>query len=642
VAKPAPKRTRILVNDNPGNCGGCGIRVAPKEGELYFSPLRVACAACALREGVSPGDVESRLGVTVGRDGKERKPYDYQVEDALRVARTRAHLLSHEPGCGKTIISSLGALRSDALNIAICPSSVRDNWCEEISRWRPELRPIVVDSQAEFKDVFPELLQKAEGHVMVGSYGMLPGNPCPGCRSLRARLKRLKKERRYGGSLPPTCMHFSEASAHPDTYEIVLDGKLQAIPFNGSKCMCVFCKREEGRGCTRLRWQANPIPKVDRAAVLLADECHALKNPTSERTKNWRALRKRIWAAGGYVFGLSGYPCEGKPMEYWEVLKSLGLERAAFGSWDNYQRIFSHWFKNKKGRRKPPQGALKAELHERLKRVQILRRIDDVNDQLPPVTDHVIHVDMNAKTLHEVNEAVHRMLAVKKAWEDVQGFGPRALKNPFEPRIDPNERERRRGLYEDRVELFFKERPWNKDAEIADAVREALLHKDQTPSIEELSRIRALLTNAKLAAVTEWVGDREAELEPVLLFSCHVSVLEKIASRPGWGFFHGGLTAKQRGVMIKQFQEGEIEHGLAVSIGAGGEGITLTRSRVVGFIDLPWNPAKKRQALARARRIGSEKHTNILQVKFIAKHAVDKLVVETLKEKEALLDALVW
>jgi SNF2 family DNA or RNA helicase len=247
------------------------------------------------------------------------------------------------------------------------------------------------------------------------------------------------------------------------------------------------------------------------------------------------------------------------------------------------------------------------------------------------------------------------------------------LQDPFLPRLEPDERQRRRSLYDARVEYYYCERPWIADEEIVEAVEQALTSKGQMPTIDQLSRIRAMLSQAKVHAVQEWIKDREEEDEPIVLFSQHVSILKKIAVRPGWQCFHGGLTPKNRAVMVKEFQAGQIERGLAISIGAGGEGITLTRAAVCAFIDLSWNPAKNHQAESRLIRIGAERHdleaakkaiaesgctkcvivdgratacpehkTAITVVRFVAKHVVDALVMTTLKEKEALLTSLEW
>jgi len=289
----------------------------------------------------------------------------------------------------------------------------------------------------------------------------------------------------------------------------------------------------------------------------------------------------------------------------------------------------------------------------------------------------VIEVDINEATINQVNEAVHRMLAVKRAWEDVQSgalsHNGTRLFDPFAPHVDPEERDRRRQIYDHQVEYYFVERPWNTDEEIVDAVSQALMSKGQMPTIEELSRIRSMLSQAKIHAVREWIEDREQEDEPVVLFSEHVTILKKIAKRPGWECFHGGLTAKRRAAMVKRFQGGETARGLAVSIRAGGEGITLTRAAVCAFVDLAWNPAKNSQCESRLIRIGAEKHdlkaarraiaelgcrecrivnekavacdehkTSIVVVRFVAKHVVDQLVMDTLKEKEALLESFEW
>lgn len=624
-------------NKWPGTCSACKRHVEAKGGQLVENPLRVVCSLCLLRDGVTEDGLRQRLEKfprkVVLKDGteKELNPLPFQVEDAWRTHMTKALLLAQQPGCGKTIVSALGALRTDMLNLVFCPASVRENWRKEIGLWRPDLETRVIMDQGEFADVI--ITTQAEnrvGMVLVGSFGTLPGSPCYGCQNLHARLVKLKKEGRYHGSTRIICTHYGPNEPHPDEFECTIDKTKQRIPYSLKK--------------TDIKWQANPLPEIVRKIVLLADECHAFKTKDALRTKNFRAFRERIWAAGGHIYGLSGTPCEGKPGEFWEVLVSLGLERASFGSWDNYYRIFKHWFDNPKGMRSPPDGDLRRELHTRLKPIQIVRRRKDVLGQLPPRIEEVIELDINEQTVRAVDEAVHHMLAVRRAWEEVlTGGGPLKLLSPFDPNLLHDERERRRMLYDQRVDDYFKRRPWDSDVEVNQAVQMALTSKNQMPTIEELAKIRAMLSQAKIAAVTEWISDREQEEEPIVLFSQHVSILKKIAhGRPGWQLYYGGLTAKKRFELVEQFQAGKIERGMAVSIGAGGVGITLTRARVCAFVDLNWNPAMNFQAESRLIRIGAERHDSIVVVKFVAKHCVDRLVVRTLEEKAKLLEAFDW
>lgn len=624
-------------NKWPGTCANCKQHVEPKGGELVENPIRVVCALCLLRSEVTEDGLRQRLETLPRKlkleDGteKELNLLPFQVEDAWRTHTSRALLLAQQPGCGKTIVSAMGALRTDMLNLVFCPASVRENWKKEIELWRPDLAVETVLNQEEFAEsIVTYQVENRIGTVLVGSFGALPGSPCYGCQNLHARLVKLKKEGRYHGSTRIVCTHYGPDLPHPDEFECTVDKTKQKIPYSMRK--------------TDIKWQVNPLPEIVRRVVLLADECHAFKTRDALRTKNFRAFRERIWAAGGHVYGLSGTPCEGKPGEFWEVLVSLGLERAAFSNWDNYYRIFKHWFDNPKGMRLPPNGELRKELHARLKPIQIVRRRKDVLSQLPPRIEEVIELEISEKTIREVDEAVHHMLAVRRAWEEViTGGGPLRLLNPFESHLLHDERERRKQLYEQRVDDYFKKRPWDADTEVNQAVQMALTSKNQMPTIEELAKIRAMLSMSKIAAVQEWLSDREQEEEPVVLFSQHVSILKKITQgRPGWQLYYGGLTAKKRFEMVEAFQAGKIENGLAVSIGAGGVGITLVRARVCAFVDLNWNPAMNFQAESRLIRIGAEKHDSIVVVKFVAKHCVDRLVVQTLDEKAKLLEAFDW
>lgn len=740
------RKRKVVTNPSPADCYRClkagrPSRIAKGEGVLFLGPLRVVCQACALREAVKDDNGFAMRLAQLPRSapgGKTINLMPFQVMDCKRISTTRALLIGSQMGTGKTVQAAMAALRSDAFNLVFCPASVRENWCDEIETWRPDLQAEPCQSQAEFYKEFPRLVGQP-GHVMVCSFGVLPGGPCRGCRSLRAKLRTLKKWKReicpacdknlegqltvkvdgrclgcggqtmkvesprYRKNWYPQCNHrpdeAGEQQEHPPFIDLWIDGNHLRLPYHPKGDIedwirsgvdlpprgpvpdfSVLAPKNEDVKCPGCV-QPNPMPDVHIPLVLIADECHAFKKPENERTRNWRGLRERVWEAGGWVFGLSGTPCEGKPMEFWEVLVSLGLAKAAFGHWDNYHRIFNHWFENPKGSRLPPQGPLREELHYRLRKIQINRRRKDVLAQLPPRQEQIIYVDINERTINEVNEAVHRMLATKRAWEDVQKgalHNGRPLKNPYEQRLEPDEKQRRKMLYENRLEYYFRERPWVMDEEIQEAVEQALGSKGQMPTIDQLSRIRSMLSKAKVHAVTEWIKDREEEEEPVVVFSQHVSILKKLASsRPGWKCFHGGLSAKKRSAMVKAFQSGKIERGLCVSIGAGGEGITLTRAAVCAEIDLSWNPAKNHQAESRLIRIGAEQHhdkaadqarqlalsgacsdcvieengevvpcaehqARILVVRFVARHVVDELVMQTLREKETLLASLEW
>jgi len=630
----------LAVNMSAGSCYRCNKTVLAGEGDYYESPLRLICAACSLKEGFVYNGIAERLAAqpVIQEDGEEFRLKAFQEADAKVIARYRAHLIGNAMGTGKTCVAAMAALRTDTGNLLFTPASVKRNWGREIKRWRPELDVRYADTQTCWAAQAPAVM-RSKGQVLIGSYGVLPGTPCGGCRQLVRKLKALKKEklpdgkRRYNGPIPSACTHRTPYEVHPKKFAATIDGKERVFDYH--------------EGCEHGCHQANPVPEIPGPVLALTDECHAYKHATTLRTRNWRLLRESIWMAGGYIYGLSGTPCEGKPDEFWEVLVSLGLERASFGCWNNYYRIFNAWYTHKKGSslRRPPEGELKEELHRRLKGVMVRRLRKDVLKDLPPVVEQIIDVELDERTLKAVNEAVHHMLAVRSAWKDVTDSSTppsRRLDNPYKQGLSPDEKARRRGLYEQRVEELFQERPWNKDEELIAAVHEAISTMDSMPSIEELSRVRSMISQAKVAAVKEWMQSCQDQAEPTIVFSEHVQILKKLMNRPGWACFDGSLTATQRDVMVSEFQSGVIEHGLGVSIRAGGEGITLVRARVCGFIDLSWNPARNSQALARLLRMGAEGHDSIVAVYFRANHVVDRLVIETVKEKEAIMGAIDW
>ena len=548
----------------------------------------------------------------------EDVPHDGWVYD-MEVEAYRNYVADIGMLCHNTPLAAMACLRSDAGNVLIVPAAVRYSWDREIQKWRPDLKPERRPLTQALREGIPP------GHYWIGSFESMPGVPCPGCvfhkNSAKPDKNGKKRQRKV------VCTHYDAGSAHP------IDFGDDKQPYH------VLRGGETCPGC----WQKSPIPPITTPTVLVGDEVHAFKCPGTRRTILWRALAQRVWYSGGYVFGLSGTPWENRPIEGWEVLSSLGIERAAFDDWDQYAWIFSDWLSNAKGERKPPSGEKRELFLDRMRRVRIARLTRDVLKDLPPVQTIDVTVEISEKTKARVNEAVQRMFAVKRAWYDVEAG---LLMDPFELGLSEDEKVRRKAKYEERSGRYFLEKPRDYDAELLATIEEVLTSKKKGQAFDELSKIRRLLSEAKLESVLQWVESCEDQDEPVVLFSQHVAVVKRFGGsknekgRPGWASYYGGLPAKLRDQIVQDYESGKVPKGIALTIGAGREGLTLVRGRVVGFVDLNWNPARNRQAIARVLRMGAEKHTSVLVTRFIADHPVDKLVLQTLIEKEALLDAL--
>ncbi|HEY1024862.1 MAG TPA: DEAD/DEAH box helicase, partial [Sphingobacteriaceae bacterium] len=128
----------------------------------------------------------------------------------------------------------------------------------------------------------------------------------------------------------------------------------------------------------------------------------------------------------------------------------------------------------------------------------------------------------------------------------------------------------------------------------------------------------------------------------VLVFSQFVKHLdifrdhfEKEGTR--YAYLDGGT--KNRGEVVKDFQENEDIRLFLISIKAGGVGLNLTEADYVFILDPWWNPAVEQQAIDRTHRIGQKK--NVFIYKFITKDSVEEKILALQNRKRAVAESLI-
>lgn len=99
------------------------------------------------------------------------------------------------------------------------------------------------------------------------------------------------------------------------------------------------------------------------------------------------------------------------------------------------------------------------------------------------------------------------------------------------------------------------------------------------------------------------------------------------------GMITGATTEDERQQAIDDFQEGKIQFILFTSA-AGGTGVTLTAARYLCRLQIPFSFIDYKQSLARVRRIGSERHENIIVVDYVTEGTLDEHVFEVVGKKE--------
>jgi SNF2 family DNA or RNA helicase len=99
---------------------------------------------------------------------------------------------------------------------------------------------------------------------------------------------------------------------------------------------------------------------------------------------------------------------------------------------------------------------------------------------------------------------------------------------------------------------------------------------------------------------------------------------------------HGLVTGRQnedeRQQAMDDFQGGKTQFILFTS-GAGGTGITLTAARYLCRLQRPYSLVDDKQSIRRVRRIGSERHPNIIVRDYLTEKTVDYRVIEALDKK---------
>lgn len=615
---PPPRDPREVItphfNIAPVNCHRCGWGMAEHTAHWVHFPARLsrwACDVCLLytefeEDGAALDNMQKFPREDVSGAGVAMiSPYDYQRIDAVKVNRMRSILINHEMGCGKTVITALGGLRSDCPNYVVCPLNAVEVWHKEVLRWRPEIE-VVVTPETKNSDRWTHV-PKA-GQLMILPYSRMPDLRCLECRAY--------------GVWP--CPHPTEQPAD--------------------------------------RFVPGPT-------VLVADEVHYLQNPSTGRRRLWNTFRDVVWRRGGFLRGLTGTEISNDAEDLWEILAALKLEGAAFEHGrKEFREIFKDFLGKEKGKRKPPTEALLLRCQRNLRAVRISRLIEHVLPDLPKPEDHVIKFTLDRAAVDEVDEAVCRMIAVRKALQDVRDGhldNPNGKRPVYEPEndrvvhksLEPAEKERRKALFDAQVEHYFQHRPWDESEELRLLAEDLIENKTSAVEMTELSRVRALLARCKIHMLRRLVQEHapggraryrvdlpegmvDATGRPLVVFSQHVGILEDaFADDPGWTMIHGGVPQKERPRRVERFQRGDVQRGIALSIVANAEAINLTRSARVIFVDRHWNPAKNDQALRRVVRPG-QTADRVIVYTLMSDHKVDALVARTEREKKRLAKAL--
>ena len=321
--------------------------------------------------------------------------------------------------------------------------------------------------------------------------------------------------------------------------------------------------------------------KANKFDMIVADELHIMKSPTSQQGKNFLKLSAK------YQVGLTGTMLTNSPLDAYVPLKWIGVDNSTYTNFKyyycNYSGPFNNIFLGYKNL-----DVIKDEI-ERFS----LRRTKDILD-LPP--KNIIHefVDMNDRQY--------------KFYQDIT-----------EGVVDEV----------DKVEL-------NTSTLLSMVTR--LRQTTACPSILTTEDIES----SKITRAVDLAKQIIDGGDKVVIFSVFKETLNKICEELSehkpllcTGDISDDIIAQN----ISMFQNIDDNKVMCATTAKMGTGITLTRASYAIFIDAPWTAAQCLQCEDRIHRIGSKSPVFIYYL--WAKDTIDERVKEIVEDKEAISDFII-
>ena len=326
-----------------------------------------------------------------------------------------------------------------------------------------------------------------------------------------------------------------------------------------------------------------------RPDIVVLDEAQRIKNWSAKTTQAIKRLRSR------FAFVLTGTPIENRIDELYSLMDFL--DPTVLGPLFRFNR--EYYRLDERGR---PQGYRNlAGLQERIRPFLLRRRKSDVETELPDRTDRNFFVTLT-----------------------------------------PNQQE----AYDDFAFIVAKLQ--------AIAKRRPLTRQEQDKLLRTLAMMRMTCDTNYILVPGDSSGSKIPELEKILeecrdnsgvkviVFSEWERMLQlvrDVCERVGIGhaWHTGSVPQRRRRAEILSFKT-DPRCRVFLSTDSGSTGLNLQNASVVINCDLPWNPARLEQRIARAWRKHQTQRVTVINL--VARDTIEERMLETLANKQALSDGV--
>ena len=326
-----------------------------------------------------------------------------------------------------------------------------------------------------------------------------------------------------------------------------------------------------------------------RPDVVVLDEAQRIKNWNTQTAQAIKRLQSR------YAFILTGTPIENRIDELYSLMDFL--EPRALGPLFRFNRDFYQF--DERGR---PAGYRDlARLNERIAPYMLRRRKSDVETELPDRTDRQHFVKLTPK----------QQVAYDERKDIVARLANTAKRRPL------TKQEQDRLMMNLAMMRMICDTTYILDPKVRDC-----------PKLAELEKILEEC--------------RENEGVKVIVFSEWERMLELVRDlcrrlKLGFAWHTGSVPQQKRRAEINAFK-GDPNCRVFLSTDSGSTGLNLQNASVVVNCDLPWNPAKLEQRIARAWRKNQTRPVTVINL--VAEDTIEQRMLETLANKQALSDGV--
>jgi superfamily II DNA or RNA helicase len=340
----------------------------------------------------------------------------------------------------------------------------------------------------------------------------------------------------------------------------------------------------------QVRPDIHEINNILAPDVIILDEAQRIKNWQTKTAISVKRLKSP------YAFVLTGTPLENRIDEIYSIVQFL--DPRIFGPLFRFNRNFYQL--DEKGR---AIGYRNLDLlHENLQPVMLRRRKEDVEGQLP------------ARTINTYFVAMHKEQTLR--YEEYEA----------------------------------------KAARLAAIARKRPLKK------EEMERLQQYLACMRMVCDTPYILDQACRISPklqelgnlleelmvdgdhkIIIFSEWQRMLELVRElarkmKLGYAWHTGQVPQVKRRGEIRRFKN-DADCRLFLSTDSGATGLNLQAADVVINLDMPWNPAKLEQRIARAWRKHQKRSVQVINL--VSEHTIEHRMLALLDQKRSLAEGVV-